>query len=83
LSTCLKDNLPALSSGILNQNQFIFTSFNTSNGFPSEIQIQVNVLNSSLKIKLNLVDGLIYNSSIYSQVNFVNSSNTNGLNLVV
>ncbi len=74
--------MPALSSGILNQNQFNFTSFNISNGFPDQIQMQVNVLDSSLKLTLFKVEGLLYNSSMYSQVKFGNSSNTNGLNLV-
>jgi hypothetical protein len=75
--------LPALSSGILNQNLFNFTSFSASNGSPDQIQMQVNVLGTSLKVTLNRIEGLIYNSSIYSQVKFGNSSNTtNGLNLV-
>ncbi len=79
----IKDYLPVLSSGILSQNQFIFTSFNASNGFPIQFQININVLSSSLTIKLNQVEGLIYNSSIYSQVKFASSPNTNGENLVI
>jgi hypothetical protein len=68
--------------GILNQNQFNLTSFYSSNGFPNQIQMKINILSSSLIITLNQVEGLIYNSSIYSQVNFTSNPNINGLNLV-
>ena len=83
LSFTIKDNLPVLSSGILSQNQFSFTSFNVSNGFPIQFQIKINVLSSSLIIKLNQVEGLIYNSSIYSQVQFTSNPNITGQNLVI
>ena len=75
--------MPALSNGVLSHNQFSFTSFNASNGFPIQFQLNINVLSSSLTIKLNQVEGLIYNSSIYSQVKFTSSQNTNGENLVI
>ena len=75
--------MPVLSSGVLSQNQFSFTSFNGSNGFPSQFQIKINVLSSSLIIKLNQVEGLIYNSSIYSQVKFTSNPNITGQNLVI
>ena len=67
----------------MNQNQFSFTLFDASNGFPIQFQINIDVLNSSLTIKLHQVEGLIYNSSIYSQVKFTSSQNTNGENLVI
>ena len=75
--------MPVLSSGVLSQNQFSFTSFNASNGFPFQFQINTNVLNSSLSIKLNQLEGLIYNSTVYSQVTLTNSSNNNRQNLVI
>jgi hypothetical protein len=74
--------MPPLSNGILDQNQFNFTSFNISDGFPIKIELQAIVLSSFLRITLNQVEGLIYNSSIYSQVYFASNSNTNEQNFV-
>ena len=76
----LKDNLPSLVGGILNQDQFILTLVNASNGFPAKIQIQTKIFDSSLNMTLYLVEGLISNSSIYSKVTFVNSSSMNSNN---
>lgn len=59
--------MPALSSGILNQNQFNFT-FNSSNGFPLALQVQFLAFEAYLNIRLNQVEGLAYNSSIYSKI---------------
>ena len=75
--------MPILSLGVLNQNQFSFTSFDASNGFPIQFQINIDVLNSSLTIKLHQVEGLIYNSSIYSKVKFTSNPNIRGQNLVI
>jgi hypothetical protein len=74
--------LPPLSRGILNQNQFNLTSFDSSNGFPNQIQMKINIFNSSFSITLGQVEGLIHNSSIYTQVNFRSNPNINGQNLV-
>ncbi len=74
--------MPSLSSGILDQRQFNFTLFNVSDGFPIKIELQAIVLSSYLRITLNKIEGLIYNSSIYSQVNFANGSNANQQNFV-
>jgi hypothetical protein len=67
----------------LNQNLFNFTSFSASNGSPDQIQMQVKVLGTSLKVTLNKIEGLIYNSSIYSQVKFTSNPNITGHNLVI
>jgi hypothetical protein len=81
-SSGLIDYMPPLSNGILDQNQFNFTSFNISDGFPIKIELQAIVLSSFLRITLNQVEGLIYTSSIYSQVYFASNSNTNEQNFV-
>ena len=51
--------------------------------FQFQLNTNTNVLNSSLTIKLNQLEGLIYNSTVYSQVTLTNSSNNNRQNLVI
>ena len=59
----------------MNPNQFNITSSNSLDEFPLQIQIQVLVFGTVLNIKLNQQQGLLYNSSIYSQVNFYSDLN--------
>ena len=63
-----------MSSGLLDQSQFNFT-YNASNDFPSKIKIQILAFNTHLNVLLNKMEGLIYNSSIYSKVSMSNGIN--------
>ena len=62
------DSSPSLLSGLLNQDQFNFTYDDTSSEFPMRIKIKVHLFDTYLDISLDQVEGLVYNSSIYSKV---------------
>ncbi len=71
--------MPALSTGILNQNEFNYTWDNTSliNGFPRTIFIRSKILNYSISLTLNQVKS---NSFQSSKVYLQDSLNSSGLN---